>query len=105
MNPQIISIVLSTAGPVIFIILLLLVSGAIGYLTAWFYAKSVYNPVIKRLEDEKVQLNKQITGLKDDVSKLNKSVDGLNDKVKKLEADLKGKEAEIMELKNTEKSK
>ena len=62
-------------------ILLLLVAGVIGYLTAWFYAKSVYKPVIKGLEEEKAGLNKQIQNLNNDISDLNKKVADLEKKV------------------------
>ena len=45
----------SVTGAVITIIALLLVAVIIGYFTAWFYAKSVYTPVIKGLEAEKAE--------------------------------------------------
>ena len=51
---------MSVAASVVLIVILLLVAGLIGYLTAWYYAKSVYTPVIKKLEDEKIQLNREI---------------------------------------------
>ena len=47
----------SVTGAVITIIALLLVAAIIGYFTAWFYAKSVYTPVIKGLEADKENLN------------------------------------------------
>ncbi len=67
----------SPTTAVIFIVALLLVAAIIGYVTAWFYAKSVYTPIIKGLEAEKADLQKQVAGLKDDVSKLNGKVDDL----------------------------
>lgn len=88
----------SVAGAVITIVALLIVAAAIGYLTAWFYAKSVYTPVIKGLEAEKEDLQKQVAGLKDDVRKLNNTVESLNGKISKLEGELAKKEQEIKEL-------
>ncbi len=90
----------SVAGAVITIIALLLVAAVIGYLTAWFYAKSVYTPVIKGLEAEKADLLKQVAGLKDDVSRLNKKVEDLNGKISNLEAEAAKKEKELKELRS-----
>jgi len=88
----------SVTGAVITIVGLLLVAAIIGYLSAWFYAKSVYTPIIKGLETDKAELNKQVTGLKDDVAKLNGKVDKLNEKIAKLEEDIAEKEKEIKKL-------
>ena len=77
----------SPTGAVITIIALLLVAVIIGYLTAWFYAKSVYTPVIKKLEAEKADLLNQVAGLKNDVSRLNVKVEELNGKIVRLEED------------------
>lgn len=90
----------SVTGAVITIIALLLVAAIIGYLTAWFYAKSVYTPIIKSLEAEKADLQKQVADLKDNVSKLNSKVDDLNGKIAKLEEEAAKKEKEIKELKS-----
>jgi DNA phosphorothioation-dependent restriction protein DptG len=90
----------SVTGAVITIVALLLVAALIGYLTAWFYAKSVYTPIIKGLEAEKADLQKQVAGLKDDVNRLNGKVDDLNAKISKLEDQLGAKEKEIKELKS-----
>jgi hypothetical protein len=54
----------SVTGAVITIIALLLVAAIIGYLTAWFYAKSVYTPIIKGLEAEKADFKKRLPDLK-----------------------------------------
>ena len=91
---------LSVTGSVIIIIAILLVAAIIGYLTAWFYAKSVYKPIIKGLEDEKEDLQKQVAGLKDDITRLNGNIDELNGKVAKLEEEAKKKDEEIKELKD-----
>jgi len=88
----------SVAGAVITIIGLLLVAAIIGHLTAWFYAKSVYTPVIKGLEAEKADLQKQVASLKDDVSKLNKTVVDLNEKINSLKDESSRKDKELKEL-------
>jgi peptidoglycan hydrolase CwlO-like protein len=90
----------SVTGAVITIVALLLVAAIIGYLTAWFYAKSVYIPIIKALEAEKADLQKQVAGLKEDVSRLNSKVDELNGKIRKLEEELGAKEKEIKDLRS-----
>jgi peptidoglycan hydrolase CwlO-like protein len=90
----------SVTGAVITIVALLLVAAIIGYITAWFYAKSVYTPIIKSLEAEKADLQKQVAGLKEDVSRLNNKVDDLNGKIGKLEEEIRAKEKEIKDLKS-----
>jgi peptidoglycan hydrolase CwlO-like protein len=86
---------MSLTAAVLLTIALLLVAGLIGYLTAWYYAKSVYTPIIKKLEDEKVQLNREIAGLKDDITKLNGKIADLNKKIEDLDKDVSEKEREI----------
>ena len=93
----------SVTGAVITIILLLLVAAIIGYFSAWFYAKSVYTPVIKGLEADKEALNGQIIGLKGDIAKLNSSVDKLNEKIAGLEKVIAEKDKEIKNLMKPEK--
>jgi len=90
----------SVTGAVITIIALLLVAAIIGYLTAWFYAKSIYTPIIKGLEAEKADLLKQVAGLKEDVSKLNIKVEDLNGMILKLEEAATKMDNEIKELKS-----
>jgi uncharacterized protein YegP (UPF0339 family) len=82
----------TVTGAVFTIVLLLLVAALIGYLTAWFYAKSVYKPIIKGLEDDKAgliadkkELEKKVDGLKDDAKKLNDTIGKLNVKIASLE--------------------
>jgi len=89
----------SVTGAVITIVALLLVAAIIGYLTAWFYAKSIYTPIIKKLEEEKAGLQKEVAGLKENVAKLNGKIDDLNGKIAKLEEEAAKKEKEIRELK------
>jgi peptidoglycan hydrolase CwlO-like protein len=98
MKPLFIILAQSNTGAIILILALLLVAGIIGYFTAWFYAKSVYTPVIKGLEAEKAELNKQIAGLKDDVIKINEKVNKQNEKISKLEEELANKDKEILKL-------
>jgi len=98
-----IQLVQSVTGAVITIVALLLVAVLIGYLTAWFYAKSVYTPIIKGLEAEKADLLKQVAGLKDEISKLNGKVDKLNEKISKLEEEIAEKDKEIKHLKKPKK--
>ena len=93
----------SVTGAVVTIVALLLIAAIIGYFTAWFYAKSVYTPVIKGLEADKAELNKQVAGLKDEVGKLNGKVDKLNDKIGKLEEEIAEKDKEIKHLKKPKK--
>jgi peptidoglycan hydrolase CwlO-like protein len=93
----------SVTGAVITIVALLLVAAIIGYVSAWFYAKSVYTPVIKGLEADKEELNRQISGLKSDITKLNSSVEKLNEKISSLEKEITEKEKEIKNLRKIEK--
>jgi peptidoglycan hydrolase CwlO-like protein len=88
----------TVTGAVVTIVALLLVAAIIGYFSAWFYAKSVYTPIIKGLEADKAELNKQISGLKDDISKLNSTVEKLNSKIADLEKEVAAKDKEIKEL-------
>ena len=105
MTQLFILLVQSVTGAVITIIALLLVSAIIGYFTAWFYAKSVYTPVIKGLEADKENLNKEVDGLNDDIKKLNGKVDKLNEKISKLEEEIAEKDKEISKLKKPKRDK
>lgn len=89
----------SNAGPVILIIALLLVAGVIGYLTAWFYAKSIYTPVIKKLETEKADLLNQVAILKGDIVKANLKADKLTERIGTLEKEISARDKELKELK------
>jgi peptidoglycan hydrolase CwlO-like protein len=93
----------SVTGAVITIVALLLVAAIIGYFSAWFYAKSVYTPVIKGLEADKKELNSQIDGLNSDIIKLNSTVDKLNEKIRSLEKDIVEKDKELKKLMKPEK--
>jgi peptidoglycan hydrolase CwlO-like protein len=92
----------SVTGAVITIIGLLLVAGIIGYVTAWFYAGSVYKPVIESLKKEKEDLtrlvesqNRQIEVMKAEIIKLNRTVEGQDEKIKTLEKEIEEKNREI----------
>jgi peptidoglycan hydrolase CwlO-like protein len=93
----------AVTGAVIFIIALLLVAAIIGYFTAWYYAKSVYTPIIKGLETDKENLNKQVESLTEDVKKLNVKVEKLSEKISKLEEEVEEKDKEIKLLKKPKK--
>jgi len=88
MNPLSLIIIKSTLGYVLIFILIILVAAVIGFVTARLFSKSIYTPIIKGLEDEKLVLDKQIEGLEDNVVNLNSEIDMLNDKVKKLEKEI-----------------
>jgi peptidoglycan hydrolase CwlO-like protein len=93
-----IQLVQSVTGAVVTIVALLLVAAIIGYFSAWFYAKSVYTPVIKGLEADKAELIRQVAGLQNDITKLNSTVDKLNGKIADLEKELTAKDKEIKDL-------
>lgn len=93
----------TVTGAVITIIALLLVAVIIGYFTAWIYAKSIYSPVIKGLEADKAELNRQVTSLKDNNDKLNAKVEKLNDKITRLEEESEQKDKEIKKLTKSKK--
>jgi peptidoglycan hydrolase CwlO-like protein len=104
MTQVFIQLVQSVTGAVIMIVGLLLVAAVIGYVSAWFYAKSIYTPIIKGLEADKEELNRQITGLKSEIAKLNSTVDSLNQKIGDLEKDIARKDNEIKELMKPKKA-
>ena len=98
MNQLFLQLVQSVTGNVIIIVALELVAAALGYVVAWFYAKSVYTPVIKGLEEDKANLNNQIAKLKVEYSSLNEKVNKLSSKIAGLEEEVAKKETEIKDL-------
>jgi peptidoglycan hydrolase CwlO-like protein len=106
----------SVTGNVITIVALNIVAAAIGYLIAWLYAKSVYTPVIKGLEADKVTLNKEVASLnvkisdlnvevsklKDEINNLNETIRKSNEKIVKLEGEIAEKDKEIKANKEKE---
>lgn len=68
-----------TKGMAIFVILLLLiVAGAIGYVTAWLYFKPIYGKKIKEFEVKLDESNNQLMNLKEENRNLNKKLDELS---------------------------
>ena len=63
------------AGTVIEIIVLLLVAGMIGYLTSFFYYRSIYRKKIDKLESELKDLQIKNDGLLDQIIKLKKELE------------------------------
>jgi peptidoglycan hydrolase CwlO-like protein len=94
MNAQFILLAQSVTAAVIEIVLLLIGAALIGFLTAWFYQKHFFTPIVKRLEAEKVDLNNQITGLKSDITDLNKQVTGLKSEIVDLNSQITGFKSE-----------
>jgi cell division septal protein FtsQ len=94
MKPLFIILAESNTGAVLLILVLLIVAGIIGYVTAWYYSKSVYTPVIKGLEVDKAELIRQVAGLRDDLNML-------NGKIGKLEEVITEKDKEINRLKES----
>ncbi len=86
-------------GNVALIILLLLVAAVIGYLTSWFYAKSVYTPVIKRLEAEKEGLRIKVAELNDDKKELELKIIKLGERIASIEGLIEERNNEIKKLK------
>lgn len=93
----------TVTGAVITIVSLLLVAVIIGYITAWFYGKSVYSPIIKGLESDKSGLKIQVAGLKEDTVKLMAKVEKLNDKIVRLEEESSEKDKMIKKLTKSKK--
>ena len=62
------------AGTVIEIIVLLLVAGMIGYLTSFFYYRSIYQKKIDKLKSEMKDLQIKNDGLLDQIIKLKKEL-------------------------------
>jgi hypothetical protein len=89
MNTSMIILEQTHTGAILEILVLLVIAGLIGYLTAFYYDKSVYTKKIKILEGEKAELKNHIEILI--AEKLN------------LEASLKEKNAEIEGMKKPKK--
>jgi len=86
MNTLLIILQQTRTGAILEIVVLLVVAALIGYITAYFYYKSIYTKIINTLEEEKSVLNKQI--------------DTLRSEKAKLESTIKEKDAEIEALKS-----
>jgi Tfp pilus assembly protein PilO len=76
----------TNTGAILEILLLLVIAGLIGYLTAYFYYKSVYTKKIKILEGEKTELKNHIETLFTEKAKLEHTIKDLqteNESLKK----------------------
>jgi uncharacterized protein len=98
MNQLFLQLVQSVTGNVVTIVALEVAAAIIGFLIAWFYAKSINTPIIKGLEADIVSLNKQADKLQGDIAGLNEKADKLSDKVTSLENELTEKDKEIKDL-------
>jgi uncharacterized protein len=88
----------SVTGNVITIVLLNLAAAVIGFIIAWYYAKSVYTPIIKGLEEGNQKLNSDITRLNSQISGLRIKEEELQTKIAGMEASLEKKVAELHKL-------
>jgi uncharacterized protein len=88
----------TVTGNVITIIALELGAAIIGFIIAWFYARSVYTPVIKGLETDKANLNTQVAKLNGEISSLNEKAGSLDEKIKRLDEQLASKVKELKDL-------
>jgi predicted flap endonuclease-1-like 5' DNA nuclease len=91
------------------IILMLLGSAIIGYVTAWLYYKFVYEKKIKVIETEKHELNNRIVNLDSEIIKLKKSLNNKDVEIEHLKLEINAlkalhaesvQETEDMTLKN-----
>ena len=103
MNTQLIILLQSASSAMLEIALLLIGAALIGFFTAWYYQKSVFTPIIKRLETEKEDLNKKIVGLNGDISGLKENIAGLKSKIGELESTISEKNKEIDQLNKQKK--
>ncbi|HLN54832.1 MAG TPA: hypothetical protein VK207_02505 [Bacteroidales bacterium] len=105
MTQQFVLAAQSVTGAVITIVALLLVAAVIGYLSAWFYSKSIYTPIVKGLQKDKEDLttqvehlNRQVEVMKGEIIKLNDSIEKQGEKIKTLEAEIEEKNKEIKKI-------
>jgi Skp family chaperone for outer membrane proteins len=88
MNTLMIFLIQTKTAATIEIIALLLVAAIIGYIVAYLYYKSVYTKIIKALESEKEQLNKQIAKLNEDIVNLKKNLQDKESQIESLAAEI-----------------
>jgi|WetSurMetagenome_2_1015567.scaffolds.fasta_scaffold674546_1 peptidoglycan hydrolase CwlO-like protein len=103
MNTPYILLLQSATSAMIEIVLLILGAGLICFLTAWFYQKSVYTPVIKKLEAEKEELIRKIEGLNKEIENLKGKIATLENSIREKDSFIAQKNKEIDELKNPKK--
>lgn len=78
MTTLIILLAQTKSGAIIEILSLLLVAALIGYITSWFYQRSIHKKRTKILEFERHEFNNRIINLNSEISKLNASIDEKN---------------------------
>jgi uncharacterized protein len=98
MNQLFLQLVQSVTGNVVTIVALELVAAALGFVVAWYYARSVYTPVIKGLEADNANLNAKVAKLKDEFATLSEKVNRLGEKAAELEKEVAEKDTEIKNL-------
>jgi uncharacterized protein len=98
MTPLFLQLVQTVTGNVVTIVALGLVVAIAGYLIAWYYARSVYTPVIKGLEADKASLNDQLLKLKNEYNSLSMKADQLAGKIEKLKEELAAGQNEEKDL-------
>jgi peptidoglycan hydrolase CwlO-like protein len=103
MNTSFILLLQSAASAMTEIVCLILGAGLICFLTAWFYQKSVYTPIIKKLESEKEELIRKIEGLNREIENLKGKLATLENTIKEKDSVIVQKNKEIEELKNPKK--
>jgi uncharacterized protein YegP (UPF0339 family) len=98
MNQLFLQLVQSVTGNVVTIVALELVAAALGFVVAWYYARSVYTPVIKGLEADNANLNAKVVKLKDEFATLSEKVNRLGEKAAELEKEVAEKDTELKNL-------
>lgn len=93
MNTPIILLATSVPVTAVLTVIFLLAAATVGFITAWFFQKAFYTPIIKKLEEEKEQLNRKIDSL-------NSEKEELKNKIESLGKTISEKDREIEELKN-----
>jgi uncharacterized protein len=88
----------SATGSVMTIAALEIVAATVGFITAWVYARSITTPIIKGLEADKVDLNKQVAALMIDLNRLNEKISNLTERVGNLKGDIAEKDKEIKDF-------
>ena len=89
MNNLLILLAQTKSGATIEIISLLVVAGIIGYVTAWFYNKSIYGKKLEAVESDKHELNNRIVNLDEEVFNLKKNLEEKNIEIIQLVMDCK----------------
>lgn len=105
MTQQFVLAAQSVTGAVITIVALLLVAAVIGYLSAWFYSKSIYTPIVKGLQKDKEDLtnqvehlNRQVEVMKSEIIRLNGTIAKKDEIIKALEKEVEEKNNEIKKI-------